>query len=305
MHHRRRLQIVQQGCPEATRWTRFPSHPCGHKRNSSGDRDTRWHCEQIHSIVCWGYNASNVLNKRLIGTLAWCEKYCEWKEVSQMEDLTYISWWLGVFSVSSVSASGRRWSWARDLTLIRRKRTVSLNLSWLLISCTTPNLSILFPSLKEIYISIHPSSVCIHLPMMQLLAVHCDAVLTELRVLINGSAVSQNLVIGDWLSRPFPFFPPPCCFPLTERWLKYEHSSERSSAMSSELVSNLELTAARNNILDTFFSRSESHNAQGEYINRGWESLFVFICALGWHSILGHILSRDWWFNQPWPQLQT
>lgn len=206
-HKKKTLQIVQLGCPKATSWTRFPSHPCSHKRNNSGDQDTRWHCEQIHSIACWGEKGSNVLNKRLIGTLAWCEKYCQWKEVSQMEDLTYISWWLGVVSVSSVAASGRRWSCARDLTLIRRKRTVSLNLSWLLISCTTPNLSIFFLILQEI--SIYPSIYSVYPSTHD--AACCSTlwcrVLTELRVLINGSAVSQNVVIGDWLSRPFPFFP--------------------------------------------------------------------------------------------------
>lgn len=140
------------------------------------------------------------------------------------------------------------WSWVGDLTLIRRKRTLSLNLSWLLISCTTPNLSNFF-SLSRKYLSIHLSISTASIHAMHGAAccggLWCGA-LTELRVLINGSALGQNLVIGDWLSLLFLFFPPR--YPLTDLWLKREHGS----AMSSELVSNLELTAARSNTLDTF-----------------------------------------------------
>ena len=79
-------------------------------RNSSGDqeRHSGTSCLSLHAVL--SHKASNKLNKRLIGTQAWCEKYCQWKKACQMEDLTYIGWWLGVFSVSSVAASGRRWS---------------------------------------------------------------------------------------------------------------------------------------------------------------------------------------------------
>lgn len=65
--------------------------------------------------------------------------------------------------------------------------------------------------------------------------------LTEFRVLINGLTLTQNLIIGDWLSPAFSFFfPSPCR--LTDLWLRWELCDECSSAKSSELVSNLELT---------------------------------------------------------------
>jgi len=100
------------------------------------------------------------------------------------------------------AANCRRWSRAGDLTVIRRKRTVSQ----ICHGCSStaglpvcPDFSLL---LQEISASVsvwmgNPSICC------------CGwwyQALTELRLLINGSAVSQNLVIGDCLSQLFFFF---------------------------------------------------------------------------------------------------
>lgn len=193
----------RSSCPEATFWTRSHSHLCSHRRSNPGHTATHLSLSGVLKLrTHW--------IKRLIGTRAGCgRKRAKWRIWPTSAG--------GLEASSAAAASSRGWSWAPVLTLIRRKRTVSLNLSWLLISCTARNLSIFLQD-----ISIHPSICISGIYSACCSGLWCRA-LTEFRVLINGLTLTQNLIIGDWLSPAFSFF-----FPSPYRLT--EHCDECSSA---------------------------------------------------------------------------